>query len=89
MRYRSSIPFVIGILLLGAAFAITPLFVTMGEGACSAPGPTNPSAPSSWDCYQSYRFDVRIPMLMAVSGMVLMLIGAVRVHRTRRNASLR
>jgi hypothetical protein len=83
VRYRSSIPFLVGLLLVGAAFAVTPLFVEMGEGVCSAPGPTNPSAPSSWDCFQPFRFDARIPMLLAVSGVVLMVIAVVRMRRTR------
>lgn len=78
MRYRSSIPFVVAVLLIGAAFAITPLFVTSGPVVVDG----NPLTDSSWDIYQPTRWD-RISLLMAVSGLVLMGIGAVRVNRTR------
>ena len=77
-RHLISRPFIVGLLLAVAAIAATPLFVTMGEGACSAPGPANPSAPSSWDCYQAYRFDARIPMLLAAGGVVLMAFAFAR-----------
>jgi hypothetical protein len=82
MRYRSSLPFVVGVLLVGAAFAITPLFVTSGPVVVDG----NPLTDSSWDIYQPTRVDVRMPVLMAVSGLVLMAIGVVRVHRTRSRA---
>ena len=79
MRYRSSIPFVVGLLLVGAAFAITPLFVTAGPLLVSG----NPATDSSWDIYQPTTWDFRIPMLLAVSGVALMVIGVVRMRRTR------
>ena len=74
MRYRSSIPFVVGLLLVVAAFAITPLFVTTGEATFS--GDPN----GSYTIEQPTSADFRIPLLMAVSRLVLMGIGAVRVH---------
>ena len=77
MRYRSSIPFVVGVLLISAAFAIVPLFVTSGPLVVSG----NPATDSSWDIYQPTRWDFRIPLLMAVTGFVLVVIGVVRVHR--------
>jgi len=83
-RHLISRPFIVGLLLAVAAIAATPLFVTMGEGACSAPVPTDPSAPSSWDCYQAFRFDARIPMLLAASGAALMAFAFVRTHRASR-----
>lgn len=79
MRYRSSIPFVAGLLLVGAAFAITPLFVTAGPLLVSG----NPATDSSWDIYQPTTWDFRIPMLLAVSGVALMVIGVVRMRRNR------
>ena len=82
MRYRSSIPFVVGVLLMGAAFAITPFFVTSGPVVVDG----NPLTDSSWDIHQPTRVDFRIPLLMAVSGLVLMVIATVRVHRTRSRA---
>ena len=83
MRYRSSIPFVVGLLLVGAAFAITPLFITSGPVVVDG----NPLTDSSWDIYQPTRWDFRIPLLIAVSGLVLLVIGVVRVHRTRSRAA--
>jgi hypothetical protein len=77
VRYRSSLPFVVGVLLVGAAFAIKPLFVTSGPVVVDG----NPLTDSSWDIYQPTRWDFRIPLLMAVSGLVLMGIGAVRMRR--------
>ena len=77
MRYRSSRLLVVGVLLIGAAFAITPLFVTSGPVVVDG----NPLTDSSWDIYQPTRWDFRIPLLMAVSGLVLMGIGAVRMRR--------
>ena len=82
MRYRSSPPFVVGLLMVVAAFAITPLFVTSGPVVVDG----NPLTDSSWDIYQPTRWDFRIPLLMAVSGLVLMVVAAVRVHRTRTRA---
>jgi hypothetical protein len=79
MRYRSSIPFVIGLLLVGAAFAIMPLFVTRGPLLVSG----NPLTDSSWSISQPTRWDFRIPMLLAVSGVALMVIAVVRLRRTR------
>ena len=79
MRYRSSIPFVVGLLLVGTAFAITPLFVTSGPVVVDG----NPLTDSSWDIYQPTRWDFRIPLLMGVSGLVLMVIGVVRMRWTR------
>ena len=81
MRYRSSLPFVAGFLLVGTAFAITPLFITR-EPVVVSGNPTD----SSWDIFQPTRVDVRIPLLMAASGMVLMVIGVVRVHRIQSRA---
>ena len=79
MRYRSSIPFVVGLLLMGAAFAITPLFVTRGPLLVNG----NPATDSSWDISQATTWGFRIPMLLAVSGVALMMIGAVRMRRAR------
>ena len=79
MRYRSSRLLVVGVLLIGAAFAITPLFVTSGPVVVDG----NPLTDSSWDIYQPTRWDFRIPLLMAAIGLVLMAIGVVRVHRIR------
>ena len=81
MRYRA-IPFVVGVLLIGTAFAITPLFVTSGPVVVDG----NPLTDSSWDIYQPTRWDFRIPLLMAVSGLSLMGIGVVRVHLARSRA---
>ena len=85
MRYRSSIPFVVGLLLIGAAFAFTPLFITSGPVVVTG----NPLTDSSWDISQATRWDFRIPALLAVSGLVLMVIAAVRVHRSRSRADER
>ena len=82
MRYRSSIPFVVGLLLVGAAFAIMPLFISSGPVVVTG----NPLTDSSWDIYQPTRWDFRIPAAMAMSGMVLMVIAAVRVRRRRSRA---
>lgn len=80
MRYRSSVPFVIGLLLVGAAFAVTPLFLTRGPLVVTG----NPLTDSSWSIEQPTRWDFRIPLLLAVSGLVLMAIGVVRqLRRTR------
>jgi hypothetical protein len=79
VRYRSSIPFLVGLLLVGAAFAVIPLFVTRGPLLVSG----NPATDSSWDISQATRWDFRIPMLLAVSGVVLMVIALVRMRRTR------
>jgi hypothetical protein len=79
MRYRSSIQFVVGLLLVGAAFAITPLFVTRGPVVVSG----NPATDSSWSISQPTTWDFRIPMLLAVSGVALMVIAVVRMRRTR------
>ena len=82
MRYRASIPFVVGLLLVGTAFAIKPLFITSGPVMVTG----NPLTDSSWHISQPTRWDFRIPLLMAVSRLVLMAIAAVRVHRTRTRA---
>jgi phosphotransferase system glucose/maltose/N-acetylglucosamine-specific IIC component len=82
MRYRSSIPFVVGLLLAGAAFAIMPWFISSGPVVVTG----NPLTDSSWDVYQPTRWDFRIPAVMAVSGMVLMVIAAMRVRRSRSRA---
>ena len=79
MRHLSSVPFVVGLVLLGAAYAITPLFITAGPVVVSG----NPATDSSWDIYQPSTRDFRIPMLLAVSGVALMVIGVVRMRRTR------
>ena len=79
MRYRSSIPFLVGLLLVGAAFAVTPLFVTRGPLLVSG----NPATDSSWDISQATRWDFRIPMLLAVSGVASMVIAVVRMRRNR------
>ena len=72
-------PFVVGLLLIAGAFAITPLFVTSGPVVVTG----NPATDSSWSIEQPMTWDFRVPMLMAVSGLVLMVIAAVRAHRTR------
>jgi len=77
MRYLSSVPFVVGLLLVGAAFAITPLSVTMRPTAVSG----HPAAGWSWSIEQPRTWDFRIPMLMAVSGVALMVIAVVRKRR--------
>ena len=79
MRYLSSVRFVAGLLLVGAALVITPLFVTRGPMLVSG----NPEMDSSWDIYQTTTWDFRIPMLQTVSGVALMVIGVVRMRRTR------
>ena len=79
MRYRSSIPFVVGVLLVGTAFAITPLFVMSGPVVVDG----NPLTDSSWDIYQPTRWDFRIPMLLAVSGVTVLVIAMARMRRTR------
>jgi hypothetical protein len=84
MRYLSSVSFVVGLLLIGAAFAITPLFM---NGTVVVTG--NPATDSSWDIHAPTRWDFRAPMLMAVSGMVLMVIATVRVHRARNRTEKR
>jgi hypothetical protein len=82
MRYRPSMPFVVGILLVVTAFAVTPLFVTRGPMDVTG----NPATDSSWDISQPTRWDFRIPALLAVSGMVLIVIAVVRAHLTRSRA---
>ena len=62
-----------------AAFAITPLFVTSGPLVVTG----NPATDSSWDIYRPTRWAFRITLLIAVSGVVLMAIGVVRVHRSK------
>ena len=79
MRYVSSPLFVVGLLLVGAAFAITPLFVTAGPVLVSG----NPATDSSWSISQPTRWDFRIPMLLAVSGVALTVIAVVRMRRRR------
>ena len=79
MRYRTSIPFIVGLLLVGTAFTITPLFITSGPVVVTG----NPATDSSWDISQPTRWDFRVPLLMGVSGLVLMAIAAVRLNRTR------
>ena len=80
MRYRSSISFVVGLLLVGAAFVITPLFVTSGPVVVTG----NPLTDSSWDISQATRWDFTIPALLAVIGLVLMVIAAVRKRHSVR-----
>ena len=84
MRYLSSRSFVVGMLLVAASVVVMPLFTTLGEGNCSIPSPVDPTSPSSWDCYQAFRFDFRIPMSMGISGVALMLVSIVRTRRARR-----
>jgi hypothetical protein len=79
MRYLSSLPFVVGLLLVGAALAITPLFVTRGPMLVSG----NPATDSSWSISQPTTWDSRIPMLLAVSGVALMVIAVMRMRRTQ------
>ncbi len=79
MRHLSSPLFVVGLLLVGAAFAVTPLFVARGPMLVSG----NPATDSSWDISQATRWDFRIPMLLAVSGVALMVIAVVRMRRHR------
>jgi hypothetical protein len=80
MRYLSSRPFLVGLLLVAGAILSTPLFVTALAGNCSPPSP-GPDSPSSWDCFQPYIFDFRVPMSIAVSGVALMLVSVVRIRR--------
>ena len=79
MRYRSSILFVVGLLLVGAALAVTPMFVTRGPLLVSG----NPVTDSSWDISQATTWDFRIPMLLAVSGVTVLVIAIARMRRTR------
>jgi hypothetical protein len=79
MRYLFSPLFAVGLLLGVAAFALTPLFVTAGPIVVSG----NPLRDSSWDIYQPTRWDFRIVMLLAVSGVALMVIGVVRMRRKK------
>jgi hypothetical protein len=83
MRYRSSIPFVVGLLLVGAALVSTPLFITRGPVVVTG----NPLTDSSWDISQATRWDFRIPAILAAIGLVLMVIAAVRMHRSRSGAA--
>ena len=80
MRYFSSRLFVAGLVLMAGGILSVPLFVTALPGDCSIPSPSA-AAPSSWDCFQPVVFDVRIPMSFALSGIVLILVGAVRIRR--------
>ena len=81
MRYLSSRPFVVGLLLVVGAFAIVPLFVTeLTEQTCTPSSPANPSS----DCSQLMAVDFRIPVLMVVSGVALMLLTMVRMRRVNR-----
>ena len=79
MRNLSSIRFVVGLLLVGAAFAVTPLIVTRGPMLVSG----TPATDESWDISQATRWDFRIPMLLAVSGVALMVIAVVRMRRRK------
>ena len=79
MRYRSSILFVAGLLLVGTAFAVTPLFMTRGPLLVSG----NPATDSSWDISQATTWDFRIPMLLAASGVTVLVIAIARMRRTR------
>jgi hypothetical protein len=82
MRYLSSRPFLIGLVLVVGAFAVAPLFVTaLAEQTCTGPGPEGPS----WDCFQPFRVDFRIPVVMAAAGLALMLATVVRMRRANRN----
>jgi hypothetical protein len=56
VRYRRSFLFLVGLLLAGTAFAITPLFVTSGPVVVDG----SPLTDSSWDVYQPTRWDFRI-----------------------------
>jgi hypothetical protein len=80
MHYRSSRPFLIGLLLVAAAVIAAPLFATTGDGACSVPSPADTDPPSSWDCFQPTTWDLRVPLVVAASGAVLMLVSVVRRH---------
>ena len=80
MRYLSSRPFTVGVVLVVGAILSMPLFVTAGEGDCSIPSPSATS-PSSWDCFQPFVFDFRIPISVMVSGVALMLVAVVRMRR--------
>jgi hypothetical protein len=78
MRYFSSRPFVVGLLLVAGAVAVMPLFVTeLTEQTCSTLSPANPS----WDCSQLMAIDFRIPVVIAASGLALMLVTVVRMNR--------
>ena len=81
MKYFSSRPFVIGLVLVVGALAAMPLFVTeLTERTCTESSPANPS----FDCSQSMAVDFRVPVLIAVSGVVLMLLTVIRVRRANR-----
>ena len=78
MKYLSSRPFVIGLVLVVGALAAMPLFVTqLTERTCTESSPANPS----FDCSQLMAVDFRLSVLMAVSGVALMLFTVVRVRR--------
>jgi hypothetical protein len=79
MRYLSSSPFVVGLLLLGTAFAIAPLFVTTGPVVVSG----DPATDWSWSIEQPATWDFRIPVLAAVSEVALMVIAVARMRRTQ------
>jgi hypothetical protein len=82
MRYLSSRPFLIGLVLVVGAFAVAPLFVTaLAEQTCTGATPESPS----WDCFQPFRVDFAIPVVMAAAGLALMLATVVRTRRASRN----
>jgi hypothetical protein len=78
MRYVTSRPFVVGLVLLIGAIVAMPLFVMeLTEQTCTTPSPTNPS----WDCVHSFTVDFTLPVLTGVSGMALILLTLVRMRR--------
>jgi hypothetical protein len=78
MRFLTSRPFVVGLVLVLGAIASMPLFVTeLAEKTCTEASPTNPS----WDCTHLMAVDFRIPVLIAASGFALMLVTVVRLKR--------
>jgi hypothetical protein len=81
MRYLSSPPFVVGLLLVVGAFVALPLSVTeLTEETCTTASPSNPS----WACEHLMVVDFRIPMLMAASGVALTMFALVRIRRANR-----
>ena len=82
MRYLSSRPFVVGLLLVVGSLIATPLFVRELAGeTCTTPSPENPS----WDCEHLMALDFRVPVLVGASGAALMLVSVVRMRRASRS----
>ena len=69
-------------MLVAAAILALPLFVTaLSEQTCTPASPANPS----WDCMQLFVYDFKVPMLMGLSGVVLMLLTVIRMRRASRH----